>query len=96
MRSATAAEVAARWPGVQTDFAGLSHDAEEQLSSEQVLWADIVFVMEARQAKRLNTLFPAALRGKKVVTLRIADEFAFMDPELQTILEARLRPYLAP
>ncbi len=96
MRSPTAAEVAARWPGVQTDFAGLSHDAEEQLSSEQVLWADIVFVMEARQAKRLNTLFPAALRGKKVVTLRIADEFAFMDPELQTILEARLRPYLAP
>ena len=96
MRSPTAAEVAARWPGVQTDFAGLSHDAEEQLSSEQVLWADIVFVMEARQAKRLNTLFPAALRGKKVVTLRIADEFAFMDPELQTILEARMRPYLAP
>ena len=34
MRSPTAADLVAGW-GVQADFAGLSHDADEKLSSEQ-------------------------------------------------------------
>ena len=96
MRSPTAADLAGRWPGVQTDFAGLSNDADEKLGSEQLLWSDIIFVMEPRQAKRLKTLFPAELRDKKVVVLRIPDHFNYMDPELQELLTARLQPYLAP
>ncbi|MGQ0565486.1 MAG: low molecular weight protein tyrosine phosphatase family protein [Gemmobacter sp.] len=96
MRSPTAAAVAADWPGVETDFAGLSHDADERVSIEQVLWADVILVMEARQARRLRSLFPAALRGKRVVVLDIPDRFGFMDPDLVALVSPRLRAALRP
>jgi predicted protein tyrosine phosphatase len=94
MRSPTAAALAAKWPGIETDFAGLSHDADERLSLEQVEWADILFVMERRQAKRLQSLFPAALRGKRVVVLNIPDRFAYGEPALVALLEPGLRQAL--
>jgi predicted protein tyrosine phosphatase len=90
MRSPTAAEIAGAWDDVTTDFAGLSNDADEKVSVEQLDWADIIFVMEARQARRLKRLFPAHLRGKRVVTLNIPDRFTFMDPALVTVLEQKL------
>ena len=94
MRSPTAADIAASWKGVTTDFAGLSHDADEKLSQEQLAWADIIFVMEARQAKRLKNLLPAMLRGKRVVTLNVPDRFTFMESALIAILEPKLRAVL--
>ena len=94
MRSPTAAEIARTWDGIATDFAGLSHDADERLSLEQLDWADIIFVMEARQAKRLKSLFPAPLRGKRVVNLNIPDQFVFMDPALIAVLVPKLRAAL--
>jgi predicted protein tyrosine phosphatase len=95
MRSPTAADLVTGW-GIKADFAGLSADADEQLSSEQLDWAEIVFVMEARQAKRLQSLFPKHLRGKKLVVLNIPDDFAYGDPDLVALLTARLRPLLMP
>ena len=91
MRSPTAAELAGQWPGIEVDFAGLSEDADERLSLEQVEWADIIFVMERRQAKRLQSLFPRPLRQKRIVVLNIPDQFGFRDPAL---LEPRLRQVL--
>jgi len=32
MRSTTAADISARWDGIEADFAGLSNDADEHLS----------------------------------------------------------------
>ncbi|MDZ4313121.1 MAG: phosphotyrosine protein phosphatase [Cypionkella sp.] len=94
MRSPTAADIAARWPGIATDFAGLSHDADEKLSAEQIDWADVIFVMETRQAKRLKSQFPAALRDKRVVVLNIPDNFSYMQPELVDLLTPKLRAVL--
>ena len=94
MRSPTAADIAASWPGIATDFAGLSNDADEKLSIEQIDWADVICVMEARQAKRLKSLFPAALRGKRVVVLNVPDNFSYMQPELVDLLTAKLRAVL--
>jgi predicted protein tyrosine phosphatase len=90
MRSPTAADIAAAWPGVATDFAGLSNDADEKVSTEQIAWADVICVMEPRQAKRLKALFPVALRGKRVVVLNIPDKYTYMDDALN----ARLTPIL--
>jgi predicted protein tyrosine phosphatase len=94
MRSPTAADLAATWPGVQTDFAGLSHDADEKLGLEQVLWADVIFVMERGHAARLKALFPKALRGKRVIALNIPDDFSYGDPALVDLLTIQLRPRL--
>jgi predicted protein tyrosine phosphatase len=94
MRSPTAAEIAGVWNGIATDFAGLSNDADEKLSIEQVEWADIIFVMEPRQHKRLVALFATQLRGKRIVTLNIPDHFGFMDPKLISRLTPRLKTIL--
>ncbi|MBL1437650.1 MAG: hypothetical protein COB08_015785 [Rhodobacteraceae bacterium] len=48
----------------KTDFGGLSHDVDEKVSSEQIEWGDVIYVMEARQKKRLNALFGPWLAQK--------------------------------
>ncbi|NBZ88190.1 phosphotyrosine protein phosphatase [Stagnihabitans tardus] len=89
-RSPTCADLATSW-GIASDFAGLSADADEKVGVEHLDWADIVFVMEARQRKRLQALFPAALRGKRLVVLNIPDRFARNDPALVALVTPKLR-----
>jgi predicted protein tyrosine phosphatase len=94
MRSPTAADIAAKWPGISADFAGLSNDADEKLGLEQVDWADVICVMETRQATRLKQLYPNALRNKRVIVLGVPDNFTYMQPELVEILTPKLRTTL--
>jgi len=94
MRSPTAADIVARWGGYGTDFAGLSNDAEERLSIEQIEWADVVFVMERRQKARLSQMFGAALKGKRVICLSIPDTYTYMQPELIDLLTPKLMSHL--
>jgi len=90
MRSPTAAEVCRRWKDVEADFAGLSNDADEPLTSEQIDTTDIIFVMEQRQKKRLRSLFGHQLANKRIVCLDIPDNYDFMQAELIDILEVKL------
>ena len=94
LRSPTAEQVFSTWPGVETDSAGLSADAEVPLSPEQIDWADIIFVMEKAQRTKLSRAFRRHLKGKRVVCLDIPDDYAFMDPELVRLLEARAGRFL--
>ncbi|MEE2566050.1 low molecular weight protein tyrosine phosphatase family protein [Hyphobacterium marinum] len=93
-RSPTAEQVFADWPGVETDSAGIANDAEVQLSTEQVEWADTIFVMEKVHRTRLQKRFRKYLNGKKVICLDIPDFYPLMDMELVELLKARVRPYL--
>ena len=90
MRSPTAADLAARFDGIQTDFAGLSRDADEILTPEQIEWADAIYVMERRQKKRLTAKFLAHLAGKKLRVLDIPDNFGYMDARLVELLRIKL------
>jgi len=94
LRSPTAEHVFAAWPGVETDSAGLAPDAEVPLEPEQLAWAEIVFVMENAHLKRLSARFGRHLQGKRVICLRIPDNYAYMQPELVALLEARAGPLL--
>ncbi len=87
-RSPTAADIAVSW-GVEADFGGLSADADERLSVEQIDWAEVIFVMERRQKARLARQF--TLGSKRVVCLNIPDRYAYMEPALV----ARLKPAIA-
>ena len=87
LRSRTAEAVFSTWPGVETDSAGLADDAEVPLSSEQIDWADIIFVMERSHRARLSRRFRRYLNGKRVICLDIPDDYAFMQPELVIRLE---------
>jgi len=94
LRSPTAEQVFSNWPGIETDSAGLSADAEVLLSPEQIDWADIIFVMEKSQRTKLSKAFRKHLKSKRVVCLDIPDDYAFMDSELVRLLESRAGRFL--
>ena len=94
LRSPTAESVFASWPGVDTDSAGLGNDAEVALSREQIEWANIIFVMEKAHRRRLSTKFRQWLNGKQVICLDIPDEYAYMQPELVALLQAKAGRFL--
>ena len=94
LRSPTAEQIFASWPGVETDSAGLNNDATVPLSVEQLEWATIVFVMEKAHRNKLSKKFSSSLKGKRVVCLEIPDEYEYMDPVLVKILEAKVGRFL--
>jgi predicted protein tyrosine phosphatase len=94
LRSPTAEHVFATWPDIATDSAGLGNDADVPLSPEQIAWADVIFVMEKVHRNRLGQRFRRHLNGKRVICLDIPDEYEYMQPELVSLLEAKVGPYL--
>jgi predicted protein tyrosine phosphatase len=89
LRSPTAEAVFAGRDGVEVASAGVSADADTPVDAEMLAWADVVFVMEKAHRAKLNARFRAALRNTRIVCLDIPDKFAFMDPELVRLLEAK-------
>ncbi|MET0936726.1 MAG: phosphotyrosine protein phosphatase, partial [Luteibacter sp.] len=69
LRSPTAEQVFATWPGVETDSAGINHDADVPVSAEQLAWADLVFVMERTHQTKLRQRFRGDLRAARVICL---------------------------
>lgn len=94
LRSPTAEQVFASWPGIETASAGLNHDAENALTPELLDWADIVFVMERAQRNKLAAKFKAQLRRQRVICLEIPDDYDYMAPELVQLLQARVPRHL--
>jgi predicted protein tyrosine phosphatase len=94
LRSPTAEQVFARFPGIETASAGLNNDAENPLTAELVDWADLIFVMEKAHRSKLQKQFKRQLKSARVICLDIPDDYAFMDPALVRILEARVPRFL--
>lgn len=94
LRSPTAEQVFSRWPGVETDSAGLNNDAVTPLSSEQIADANVIFVMEKVHHNRLTQKFGQHLKGKRIICLDIADDYDFMQPELVRLLEEKAGRFL--
>jgi len=94
LRSPTAEQVFASWPGIETDSAGVGADADVPLSPEQLAWAEIVFVMEKVHRSRLSKQFQRHLNGKRIVCLDIPDDYDYMQPELVRLLEKKVAPFL--
>ena len=95
LRSPTAEHIFSTWPDVETDSASLNMDAEQQLSTEQLEWADIIFVMEKAHRNKLSKKFQKHLKGKRLICLDIPDDYDFMDPDLVRLLEARVPRFLS-
>lgn len=94
LRSPTAEQVFASWPGVETASAGLQRDANVPVSPELLAWADLIFVMERRHRSKLAQTFRRDLRGKRIVCLDIPDDYDYMDAALVQVLETRVVRYL--
>jgi predicted protein tyrosine phosphatase len=94
LRSPTAEAIFATWPGVETDSAGLAPDAETVLSTEQLAWAEIIFVMERAHKSKISKNFKDSLKGKKLICLDIPDRYAYMQEELITLLTKKAGSFL--
>ncbi len=94
LRSPTAEQVFAEWPGLQTASAGTDHDAENPLTPELVQWAQLIFVMEPAHRDKLRQRFREQLTTQRIVCLNIPDDFRYMQPELVALLKRKVMPHL--
>ncbi|HLD66512.1 MAG TPA: low molecular weight protein tyrosine phosphatase family protein [Pseudomonas sp.] len=94
LRSPTAEQVFAEWPGVETASAGISKDADIPLSSELLAWADVIFVMERAHRRKLAAKFQPHLGSKRIICLDIPDEYDYMDEALVALLQAKVPRHL--
>ena len=95
-RSPTGEAIWRRVEGVEARSAGSSRNARRRVSQGDILWADLVLVMEEKHASRLKAEFRQALRYKPVHVLDIPDDYQFMDPELVELLELAVTPLILP
>ena len=94
LRSPTAEQVFSEYPDIEATSAGLNHDAADPLTAEHLEDIDIVFVMERTHRTKLSKTFRPHLKSARVICLNIPDEFEYMQPELITLLKARVTPHL--
>ncbi|MDV6329976.1 low molecular weight protein tyrosine phosphatase family protein [Asticcacaulis sp. 201] len=94
LRSPTAEQVFSQYPNVEARSAGLNNDAVDPLSPEHFEDIDLVFVMEKAHRSKLSQTYRAYLKSARVICLNIPDDFEYMQPELITLLKARVTPHL--
>ena len=82
-RSKTAEELFKK--SFETRSAGLYN--ENPVTKEQLLWADIILVMESEQRTELSKRFPEEYLKKQIISLNISDIYSYNQPELITILK---------
>jgi len=74
--------------------AGTAWDATTPVSADLIEWADLIFAMENYHRNKLRDRFGKLLDEKRLVVLRIPDDYAYMQPELVQILKNKVSPHL--
>lgn len=57
------------------------------VTKKDILWADIIFVMEEHQREELVSLFGDTLLTVRLINLDVPDIYGFMQEELVTVLQ---------
>lgn len=94
LRSPTAEQVFADWPGIETQSAGLGNEAGNPVSPELLAWSDLIFVMEKSHRNKLAKKFKVHLGGKRIICLDIPDDYDYMDPILIQLLRTKVPRFL--
>ena len=94
LRSPTAEQVFADWPGIEVSSAGLNDGADNPVTPELLAWADIIFVMEKAHRSRLQSKFRTRLKRQRIVCLNIPDNYRFMDAQLVRLLKSSVPKHL--
>jgi protein-tyrosine phosphatase len=74
--------------------AGTEPSAKVRVAAKDILWADIIFVMEKKHRQRLQQKFPSEVHTKSVIILDIEDDYKYMDEELIEMIKVTVDPYL--
>ncbi|KZN39407.1 hypothetical protein N480_00830 [Pseudoalteromonas luteoviolacea S2607] len=95
-RSPTAEYIWKRSSEYNVRSAGTSPKAKKTVNSRDIIWADVIFVMETKHKNRIVAEFTRMLHHKPVNVLDIPDEYQYMDPELVSELEEKVMHFLSP
>ena len=93
-RSRTAEDLYRNFPGHVAKSAGTEPGAGQRVTEGLLGWAALIFVMETKHRDYLRAKFPEAIAGKRVICLRIPDDYTYNDPELVDLLKANLSPHI--
>ena len=94
LRSPTAETVFSSYGGLEVLSAGVDADAATPVSRDLIEWAEIVFAMENYHRNKLRERFGKLLEGRRLVVLRIKDDYKYMEPELVEILQKKVPSHL--
>ena len=84
-RSATAEQLYRNDARLDVRSAGTRPGAKRRISETDLLWADVIYVME-REHKQWITENFGEVKLPPIDILDVPDEFEFMDPNLQEML----------
>ena len=85
-RSPTAAKVFANDRRMSVRSAGLGEASRSKVTDSDLLWADLVLVMQRKYARRIQVTFNHLDSLPPMESLDIGDDYTFMDPELIAVL----------
>lgn len=80
--------------GIHTRSAGTSAQAKHKITTNDIAWADVIFVMEHKHKQRIKADFAKPCQFKTIVVLDIPDDYHYMDAELIELLQQSMQPYL--
>jgi predicted protein tyrosine phosphatase len=92
-RSPTAERIYKHDQRVEVRSAGMSGKSKHPISNVDVMWADLIFVMESGYKARILGLF-RDLTLPNIENLDIPDEYEYMDEELVELIEERVEFYI--
>jgi predicted protein tyrosine phosphatase len=92
-RSPTAERIFRRDPRLAVRSAGTSDSSARRVTEEDLVWADLVLVMERKYASRIRASFPDV--EATIESLEIPDEFELMDVELVEMLRVGVEESVA-
>ncbi|EGG92881.1 hypothetical protein IMCC1989_2290 [gamma proteobacterium IMCC1989] len=90
LRSPTAESIFCNSEGWSVRSAGLNTGAEVYISTEDVEWAEYIFVMEQAHKSKLRKKFKHLIKNQKIICLGIPDDYEFMDQELIDLLKSKV------
>lgn len=94
LRSPTAEAVFSVYPGLEVHSAGLNQGAEVPLSTEDLLWAEVIFVMEPVHRRKLRKKFGPWLKEQRLLCLNIPDDYGYMSEDLISLLKQKVLPLI--
>jgi len=75
----------------ESTSAGISPVAGNDISKAEVLWADVIFVMEHEHKRFILDNFKEEIKDKpEIIVLDVSDDFCRHDEELERLLRIRL------
>jgi predicted protein tyrosine phosphatase len=94
LRSPTAEKIFSKSARLDVRSRGLAASANRRLTSDDVTWAEVIFVMEPEHKKQLLRSFREEANLRRIHVLEIPDDYAFMEPELVALITAGVRAVL--